>query len=72
MTREAHQGRLWAAYCAARDRAAASSRIDDGIAAGRAWAAFIDSFLSKPARDARRDPARPDVLRFSHRKASPC
>lgn len=35
---------LWFAYCAARDKAEASKSIEDGIAAGRAWGAFIRAF----------------------------
>lgn len=36
--------RLWAEYLAARDRAERSRDIADGIAAGRAWAAFLRAF----------------------------
>lgn len=35
---------LWDAYLAARDRAEHSRDVKDGIAAGKAWAAFLDQF----------------------------
>lgn len=35
---------LWAAYLAAQDKAKASGDINDGIAAGKAWAAWLDHF----------------------------
>ena len=40
----AREADLWQAYCAAMRKAQASLRIEDGIAAGRAWRAFIESF----------------------------
>lgn len=35
---------LWQAYVEAAKRAQKSLRLDDGIKAGRAWAAFIKAF----------------------------
>lgn len=35
---------LWDAYLSARKRAEASDDINDGIAAGKAWAAWLDAF----------------------------
>lgn len=35
---------LWSAYNAARAKAQSSGRIEDGIAAGKAWAAWLDAF----------------------------
>ncbi|KPH79341.1 hypothetical protein [Bosea vaviloviae] len=44
--------RLWQAWLDARKVAQASDRIEDGIAAGHAWAAFLALFarVEKPAR----------------------
>lgn len=43
--------RLFGAYCDAMRRAQASPRIEDGIAAGHAWRAFMDAFARpKPAK----------------------
>jgi hypothetical protein len=44
-TDEAEQERRWSAFAAARERAQATGRIEDGIAAGRAWGAFLNAFL---------------------------
>lgn len=35
---------LWAAYLDARAKAESSADIQDGIAAGKAWAAWLDAF----------------------------
>lgn len=35
---------LWQAYLAARDRAETSRDVKDGVAAGKAWAAFLNQF----------------------------
>lgn len=35
---------LWAAYVEARARCEKSLSIEDGMAAGRAWAAWLDAF----------------------------
>lgn len=35
---------LWAAYVEAARKAQASQRLEDGIVAGRAWAAFMRAF----------------------------
>lgn len=45
--------RLWQAWLDARKVAQASDRIEDGIAAGHAWAAFLALFarIEKPAQD---------------------
>lgn len=40
---------LWEAYLAARDRAERSRDVADGIAAGKAWAAWLDHFRSVSA-----------------------
>jgi len=34
----------WDAYCAARTRAEASQKIEDGIAAGQAWRTWVELF----------------------------
>lgn len=34
----------WAAYLAARERAEHSRDVEDGIAAGKAWRAFLELF----------------------------
>lgn len=39
------QCEAWDAYVAARDKAANSNDIKDGVAAGRAWRAFISLFV---------------------------
>ncbi len=39
---------LWAAYTAAAARAQASGRIEDGIAAGQAWAVWLGAFAPVP------------------------
>jgi hypothetical protein len=38
----------WRAYCAAAERAQRTRRIEDGIAPGRAWAAFLALFEGQP------------------------
>lgn len=38
------EARLWDEYLAAKDRAEQTRRLADGIAAGRAWARFLQSF----------------------------
>lgn len=43
---------LWASYTAAATRAQASGRIDDGIAAGQAWAAWLGAFVRVPRQTA--------------------
>ena len=40
---------LWHAYLAARDQAEQSRDVRDGIAAGKAWAAFLDQFRAASA-----------------------
>lgn len=35
----------WDAYVAARDAAYESNDLDDGVAAGRAWSAFLTLFV---------------------------
>ena len=42
---EARLVTLWATYTAAACKAQATGRIDDGIAAGKAWAAWLEAFL---------------------------
>lgn len=43
--------RLFGAYCEAMRKAQASLRLEDGIAAGHAWRAFMDAFTRpKPAK----------------------
>ena len=42
---------LWDEYAAAQDKAKRTLSIDDGIVAGRAWKAFIDSFLAPEQRN---------------------
>ena len=37
---------LWATYAAAKVRADGTLDIKDGIAAGKAWAAWLDMFLA--------------------------
>lgn len=44
--------RLWEEYVAARDQAALSRDVKDGIKAGRAYAAFVHEFLSPEDRRA--------------------
>jgi hypothetical protein len=38
------QQQAWEGYLRARDRAERSRRVEDGIAAGHAWAAFLKLF----------------------------
>ena len=40
--------RLFAAYCKLAERAQRSLDLHDGLAAGRAWRRFLDSFLPRP------------------------
>lgn len=40
---------LWQAYLVARDRAEHSRDVRDGVAAGKAWAAFLDQFRAVSA-----------------------
>lgn len=42
--REQRTEDLWALYVAAQEKAKASGIISDGIAAGKAWAAWLDHF----------------------------
>jgi hypothetical protein len=42
----------WAVYLSAKDRADASRRLEDGIAAGRAWREFLNAFTPAETRDA--------------------
>lgn len=51
--------RLWQAYVEAAKQAQASLRFEDGIAAGRAWAAFMEAFESM---NCHRADERPDGL----------
>ncbi|MDX7953745.1 hypothetical protein P7D22_21505 [Lichenihabitans sp. Uapishka_5] len=44
------------AYKAAAQRCQETMKVSDGIAAGHAWKAFLDVFLSSPQRYALRDP----------------
>ncbi|WP_041358296.1 hypothetical protein [Nitrobacter hamburgensis] len=44
--------RLWSEWLAARAKALETLNIDDGIAAGRAWSAFLAEFVED--RDVRR------------------
>lgn len=37
----------WSAYCAAREKAERSGRIEDGIAAGHAWRAWLSLFEAR-------------------------
>lgn len=39
---------LWDAYQKARDKAQASNDIMDGIAAGKAWRAWVEAFAVAP------------------------
>ena len=39
---------LWQAYVDATQAAQASLRMEDGFAAGKAWAAFMNAFLPVP------------------------
>lgn len=39
---------LWQAFLEARGKALASGRIEDGISAGKAWAAWLDVFAPVP------------------------
>lgn len=41
---EEYRNDLWQAYCEAARKAQSSRDIQDGIAAGRAWAAWLASF----------------------------
>lgn len=43
--RQTRQEAMWQAYLDARDKAESSRSIDDGIAAGKAWARWAESFL---------------------------
>lgn len=40
------EARLWDEYLEAKDRADRTRRLEDGIAAGKAWAAFHELFLN--------------------------
>ena len=42
------------AYCKAAERAQATKAIEDGISAGRVWAAFLSCFTSAEVVDLRR------------------
>jgi hypothetical protein len=39
--------RRWSAYLVARQKAEQTGRIEDGIAAGEAWAAFLALFVAE-------------------------
>jgi hypothetical protein len=41
------QQRAWEDYLRARDRAERSRRVEDGVAAGRAWARFLKLFEAR-------------------------
>ena len=43
--RQTRQQTMWQAYLDARDKAELSRDIEDGIAAGKAWALWAESFL---------------------------
>jgi len=51
---EARAQEAWDRYIAARATAERSAAIEDGIAAGNAWRAFLDLFLSPEQREADR------------------
>jgi len=42
---EARVSRLWFEYTALRDKAEKSRDLRDGVAAGRAWALFLNEFF---------------------------
>lgn len=48
-TRKAQLQELWKAYLEAKDRAEASREMEDGIAAGKAWAAWVVPFTEHRA-----------------------
>ena len=50
--------RLWREFLEARDRAWTSRSINDGIASGRAYAAFLQAFLGPELRTAAGRPIR--------------
>lgn len=47
--RKAKLQALWKAYLEAKDRAEVSRELDDGIAAGKAWAAWVEPFTEHRA-----------------------
>jgi hypothetical protein len=47
--RQAKLQELWKAYLEAKDRAEVSRELDDGIAAGKAWAAWVEPFTEHRA-----------------------
>lgn len=47
--REASQEALWQRFAEATEKAKESGKLEDGIAAGKAYAAFCESFLTKRA-----------------------
>jgi hypothetical protein len=47
--RQAKLQQLWKAYLEAKDRAETSRELDDGIAAGKAWAAWVEPFTEHRA-----------------------
>lgn len=46
-----HLARAWDAYVAASALAQSTRRIEDGIAAGRAWRRWLDLFMSQEQRE---------------------
>lgn len=48
-TREAQLLELWKAYLEAKDRAEQTRDMEDGIAAGKAWAAWVEPFTGHAA-----------------------
>ncbi|UNK39359.1 hypothetical protein MNR02_06540 [Shinella sp. H4-D48] len=47
-----HQQAVWMAYVTAAKRAQESGRMEDGIAAGRAWRRWLDLFMTPEQREA--------------------
>lgn len=45
--RETETEKRWAAYMAAKAKADTTGRIEDGIAAGKAWQSFLELFMSE-------------------------
>jgi len=48
---QTRQETLWDAYVAAMEKAQQTLDINDGMAAGRAWKAFVDEFLIPEQRE---------------------
>lgn len=45
---EAEQEALWQAYVAAKHKAEQSEKLEDGIAAGKAYGRFVASYVDRP------------------------